>query len=375
MGARDQASMRAGRSSGAAGRSFSETRLTVATYNDLGGLSGIIDREAERAAGALGVAELGVLPRLLRRLVAIAHEGPGAGGAGLTIRTAPLGAATPDEPSRRLVAALVEARILLISGEGENAGVHLAHQRVLTDWVRARELIEADTEFYRVRDEMEEQRRRWQAAGQRTELLLARGLPLAEAEAIVARFGGELGADTRAFVIASGRHARRRQRLTAIAAVVFALVGIAATGTGILAWDQRQLALTQQTRAESERARAEEQKRRAEAESIRATENEQRASAALRATKREVAQTLAAQVQLALRQSDVRRGLTLAVQAGNAERDVLGPGEKAASEPALLGALAASREVLHIKGASQDWWLPYAFANDGTLVYPTRGPG
>src|SRR5205085_3677767 len=146
-------------------------------------------------------------------------------------------------------------------------------------------------------------------------------------------------------------------------------------GTGILAWDQRQLALTQQTRAESERARAEEQKTRAEAESIRATENEQRARAALRATKREVAQTLAAQVQLALRQSDVRRGLSLAVQAGNAERDVLGPGEKPASEPALLGALAASREVLHIKGASQDWWLPYAFADDGTLVYADARAG
>ncbi len=346
-----------------------ETRLTITAYDDLGGLAGVIDREAERAVDALGEAERAALPRLLRRLVAVAHEGMGAGGAGLTIRTAPLGAATADEASRRLVASLVEARILLISGEGADAGVHLAHQRVLTDWVRAREQIGADAEFYRIRDEVEEQRRRWQAAGRRTELLLPRGLPLAEAEAISTRFGDELGNETRAFVIASGRRARRRQRLTAIAAVVFALVGVAATAAGILAWNQRQYALAQQQQAESERARAEEQQKRAEAEGKRATDNEQRANVALRATKLEVAQTLAAQVQLALRQSDVGRALTLAVQAGNAERDVLGPGEKAASEPALLGALAAVREVLHVKGAAQNWWLPYQFLDDGTLVY------
>jgi len=346
-----------------------ETRLPIAALNELGGLAGVIDREAERAVAALGEAELAALPRLLRRLVVVAHDGANAGRAGLTIRTVPLDAATPDELSRQLLATLVEARILLIAGEGADAGPHLAHQRVLTDWVRAREQIAADAEFYRVRDEVDEQRRRWQAANQRAELLLPRGLPLAEAEAISARFGDELGAETRAYIAASGRRARRRQRLTATAAVVFALFGIGATAAGIFAWNQRQYALGQQRRAEQERARAETQQQRAEAESKRATANEQRANAALRATKREVARTLAAQVQVALRQPDEHRALSLAVQAGNAERDVLEPGETPASEPALLAALGAAREVLHIRGASQVWWLPYQFLDDDTLVY------
>ncbi|HWB49100.1 MAG TPA: AAA family ATPase [Stellaceae bacterium] len=339
-----------------------ETRLTLAAFDELGGLAGVVDREAERAVGALGAAELAALPRLLRRLVAVAHGPAGAGGAGLTIRTMPLAEAAEDEPARRLVTALVEARILLISGEGSDAGVHLAHQRVLTDWARAREQIAADTEFFRVRDEIEEQRRRWEAAGQRPELLLPRGLPLAEAEAVSARFGGELGADTHAFIAASGRRARRRQRLTAIAAVVFALVGIGATVAGVIAWNQRQYAIGQQQRAEREQARAEAQQKRAEAEKLHAT-------AALRATKREVARTLAAQVQVALRQPDEHRALALAVQAGKAEEEVRDPGEIPASEPALLAALGAAREVLHVKGASQVWWLPYAFLDDGTLVY------
>jgi hypothetical protein len=346
-----------------------ETLLTIAAFNALGGLAGVIDREAERAVGTLGEAELVALPRLLRRLVVVAHEGASAGGASLTIRTVPLRAATPDEPSRRLVAALVEARILMIAGEGADAGLHLAHQRVLTDWARAREQIATDAEFYRVRDEVEEQCRRWTAAGERVELLLPRGLPLAEAEAVSARFGEELGAETRAFIAASGRHARRRQRLTAIAAVVFALFGVGATAAGIIAWNQRQYALGQQQRAEQERAQAEAQQQRAEAESKRATDNERRANAALRATKREVARTLAAQVELALRHADVHRALMLAVRAGNAERDVREPGETPVSEPALLAALGAAREVLHVKGASQVWWLPYRFLDDDTLVY------
>jgi hypothetical protein len=40
--------------------------------------------------------------------------------------------ATSDTASRRLVEALVEARILLTDGEGAAARIHLAHQRVLT---------------------------------------------------------------------------------------------------------------------------------------------------------------------------------------------------------------------------------------------------
>jgi len=351
----------------------SDTLLAIAAFDELGGLAGVIDREAERVVGTLGEMELAALPRLLRRLVVVAHEVAGA--AGLTIRTAPLGAATSDEPSRRLVMALVEARILMIDGEGADAGVHLAHQRVLTDWIRAREQIAADAEFFRVRDEVEEQRRRWQTTGERAELLLQRGLPLAEAEAISARFGDELSPETHAFIIASGRRARRRQRLTAIAAVVFALFGIGATAAGIIAWNQRQYALGQQQRAKQEQARAEAQQHLAEAESKRATANEQRANAALRATKREIARTLAAQAQVALRQPDEHRALALAVQAGNAERDVLEPGETPASEPALLAALGAAREVLHVKGASQVWWLPYQFLDDGTLVYADARSG
>ncbi len=218
-----------GRIAGAGG-----TTLTIAAYESLGGLAGIVDREAERAIAGLGEAEIGRLPRLLRRLAAISqHDDVKTSPASLT--TVPLAEALSDPPSCRLVEALVGARILLTSGEGDAAGIRLAHQRVLTDWARARELVAANSEFYRIREEVEDQLQRWRIAGRSRDLLIPRGLPLAEAESIVARFGDELSAATREFVRASGARARMRQRVTAVAAVLFGLLAVAATGAGIYA--------------------------------------------------------------------------------------------------------------------------------------------
>jgi hypothetical protein len=59
---------------------------------------------------------------------------------------------------------------------------------------------------------------------------------------------------------------------------------------------------------------------------------EERAAEALRATQRETAQTLAAQVQLANSQHDARCARTLAVQAGNIEKGALRAGGRPASE-------------------------------------------
>src|SRR5205814_1992644 len=124
--------------------------LTVAAYRGLGGLAGIVDREAERAMSGLDEAEIGRLPRLLRQLAGIGGFDGGeadATPANLTIRTVPLSEAVTDAPSNRLAAALIEARILLTSGHGAATGIRLAHQRVLTDWIRARQLVTASIRF------------------------------------------------------------------------------------------------------------------------------------------------------------------------------------------------------------------------------------
>ena len=78
------------RSQGGHGR---ERDADVGAYQSLGGLAGIINHEAERAIAGLDEAEIGRLPRLLRRLAAVGElDGAEASAtpASLTIDTVPL---------------------------------------------------------------------------------------------------------------------------------------------------------------------------------------------------------------------------------------------------------------------------------------------
>jgi tetratricopeptide (TPR) repeat protein len=223
-----------------------ETRLTFAAYTKLGGLDGAIDQAGEDALKELSDSERASLPRLLRQLVIPVQDVANAGGrAGVTVRAVPLAEAAPDANAQVLIKALVDVRILTSATEGGAATVRISHQRVLESWKRAQDIVRANADFFRVRGEIEDQRRRWQARGRKPELLLSRGLPLAEAEAMVARFRSELSTELHDYVAASGRRARLRQRLTATAAVVFAVLAVFA----IISWRQAQTSLDAATAA------------------------------------------------------------------------------------------------------------------------------
>ena len=215
-----------------------ETKLTLKAYDELGGLAGAIDREGERAIAELGAAEQERLPRLLRQLATPAHtpeSGTAGASAGLSIVPVPFEAAAYDPPSERLVRALVDARILLSSGSEQNATIRLAHQRVLENWRRAKEIVASNAEFYRIRDDVEGLRRRWEHTDKKRDLLIPKGVPLAEAESIAKRYPDELAPPTLVFIAASGKRARFRQRLVGGAAVVFAVLAVGATVAGVLA--------------------------------------------------------------------------------------------------------------------------------------------
>ena len=232
-----------------------ETVLTFSAYAAQGGLSGIIDRAGEEALAGLDARAAASLPRLLRHLAEPAQGRKGA--PSLTARDAALAEAAPDEPSHALVAALVEARLLQSRGEGGEAVIRLAHQRVLTDWIRARAFVEDSADFYRIRAEIEARREAYEAVGRRSELLLPRGLPLAQAESIARRYGEELSPEARAYVAASRRRANRAQALTAIVACLFALVAIGAGIFAKVAVDQRRAARLAAREAEEQKAIAE----------------------------------------------------------------------------------------------------------------------
>ena len=220
--------------------------LTFDAYRALGTLDGAIDMAAEKALSALGPAERDALPRLLRALVTY---GGGKGVAAL--HQTPRTIAAHDEASTRLVDALIEARIL-VSGQDQDKAptIALAHQRVIEAWKRARTIVAESESLLRVRDEVEDARRRWDESGQRRDRLIPAGLPLSEAENAATALKDELPIKTRTFVEKSGSAARLRQRLTAAAAVIF--LGLA----GLAGWQWKQ--------AESARAETQVQRDRAE---------------------------------------------------------------------------------------------------------------
>ena len=148
----------------------------------------------------------------------------------------------PDLASSRLVHALVEARILLTSGKEGAANVRLAHQRVLTDWKRARQAVDASIRFFSICKEVEDQRRSWNDAGRSRDQLIQPGRSLNRAESIVKDFGDSLSPAARDFIAASGRRARLRQRLTTTVAIVFAVVALIAGGASVLATREEQRA-------------------------------------------------------------------------------------------------------------------------------------
>ena len=222
--------------------------LPIGAFSKLGGLKGIIEEAAETALAGLGETERARLPALIRRLAEFSRATGGA--SALTARAVPLAEAAPDKPSKALVDALVAARLFTVSGEREATQLRLAHQRVLSDWGRAAAIAAESADFYRIRDEVEEQRQRWQDSKRRGELLLARGLPLAEAQSMVAKYGAELSPETRAFIAASRRRAQRSQLIGWGVAAVFALLAVGAILAAKVALDQKSLAQAQSIRAD-----------------------------------------------------------------------------------------------------------------------------
>lgn len=101
-----------------------ETRLTFAAYEAMGGLDGAIDQTAEHAVRQFGKRELAALPRLLRMLAAPVHDrraGP-AGGGELTARPMPVHEVVHDTATSALVNALIDARIIVVTGDAKNGG-------------------------------------------------------------------------------------------------------------------------------------------------------------------------------------------------------------------------------------------------------------
>jgi formylglycine-generating enzyme required for sulfatase activity len=212
-----------------------EGMLTFAAYNDLGGLEGAIGRRAEEVFREQPDAVRNELVALLRALVTVT-------GSTATSRSAPLAQFREGSPLRALVDAFLDpqARLLVVDG----AQLRLAHEALLSHWLRARDQVAADARDLELRGRLEQVAKRWQDAPRhdKRDRVLPAGLRLAEGLALCARWGAALPAEVTTFVTAS-RRAARRNRLRRLATVAGAVVALPVVGflvwAGIVWWEVR----------------------------------------------------------------------------------------------------------------------------------------
>lgn len=322
-------------------------RLTFAAYDRLGGLEGAIGRAAERAFDGVDPQAQAALPRLLRGLAAAPRRDTG-----IALRDLPLSAVPDGTPARRLVDALVAARIVLIHGEGPGAMVRLAHDAALRGWERARDIAVKREDYDRIRADVMVAAQRWRDS-RRGDLLLAPGLRLAEAQLLRAAYGAELAPDLVAFIDKSSRKEHWRRRRGYLLAGAFAVVAGAAIGVAIFAWREQPIAAHERPNAIAERARA---ARAARGPSNAAVQREAYLSVI------KVGDALAAQGGLtgalaAYRESlDIMRALAAkepgnAVLQHNVYVSLIKVGETLLAQGDRTGALAAFRESLDIARA------------------------
>ena len=226
--------------------------MSFAAYRALGGLEGAVDKEAELALKALGDTEQARLPRLLRELAVPARDG------GVTAARADSMSAQcrwPLPPTTRIrpgsCGRSSTRAFCSLQAREKRQRCAWPMRACSISWQRAKAIVTENADFYRVRADVEEQRRKWDAAKRSRDLLIGRGRPLAEAESIVRRFPEEIPVATREFIKRSGRRARLAQTVTAAAAVLFAVVA------GAAVFAERQ-ATRAQKEAEDQRQRAEE---------------------------------------------------------------------------------------------------------------------
>ncbi|SDK74210.1 WD-40 repeat-containing protein [Lentzea albidocapillata subsp. violacea] len=198
--------------------------MTLAGYEEAGGIEHSVARTAEQAFRALSAQQQQVARDVFLRLVVVGE------GTDDTKRRVPR-QDLDDEVLDRLAA----ARLIVLDRDH----VDLAHETLLRSWPRLRDWIAEDRDAVRARQHLSEAVAAWEANGRHADAVY-RGVRLVQIRELDGLTGPE-----RDFLAAGTRIERRRaHRLRALAAVLTVLV-VVLTGAVLLAVDATQVVAAQ----------------------------------------------------------------------------------------------------------------------------------
>jgi len=224
--------------------------LTMADYRATGGVSGALAQTAERLYAEFDPPEQEICRRVLLRLTAL---GDGTDDTRRRAERAELDALGAPEQTIRVLHQLASARLVVLNDDT----AELAHEALIKAWPRLHRWLTDDREALLIHRELTNAAAAWQTLG-RDPGTLYRGIRLTRGQEWAADHDAEMTATERAFlaegIALAGREQlatlRRNQQLRVLAAALSVLL-LLATGTGTLAWRQRQQAREQQRESAS----------------------------------------------------------------------------------------------------------------------------
>ncbi len=243
--------------------------MTIAAYEELGGLEGAIGGRAEQTYRSLSSQAQMAFDDVWRRLVTLSDDGT-------PVRRRVRMKSLPDHPAaKELIGAFISARLLTADqgADGEST-LSVAHEALLKHWPRVTQWLEGNRDFLRVRSRIGTRLGEWEEHQRADDYLIPSGTALAEAEQILAKYGQALELNesdyiTRSVAFAKSREQAklRKARTVAAGALVLSLVAVA---SGIFAWNERGKAQRHSAIALQQKAAAEKAESQAKASQVRA---------------------------------------------------------------------------------------------------------
>ncbi|MGH4010373.1 MAG: hypothetical protein ACRDTH_19805 [Pseudonocardiaceae bacterium] len=137
-------------------------QMTADAYQRIGGVAGVLTRQADKVTTELGGTDGPVLSTLLK-FVTIGEDEP-------TRRR--VRRSTLTEPQWRVVQAFIAARLLTSDTDGDDAILEVAHEALFRSWAPLRQAIEASTEQLRWPADLERWAKDWESSGRQDAYLL-----------------------------------------------------------------------------------------------------------------------------------------------------------------------------------------------------------
>ncbi|WP_232667394.1 serine protease [Pseudonocardia sp. TRM90224] len=202
--------------------------LTVAAYEQTGGVAGVIATHAE--AVLAGFTDPDDAPRLRRLLTALARPDR----EGRFMRTS-LAWADVAADLRPIVHRLAAGRLVVLARSANGAEhVQLAHQALIAHWPRLRDWLGEDRDVIAWRAQLDEQRERWEDADHDDGALL-RGTSLSAALDRLPAAGADLSPANREYIRRSRALQRRKVRRWRVLTAVLAVLALAAGTLSVVA--------------------------------------------------------------------------------------------------------------------------------------------